>query len=107
MSEQAAHAQIKSDIDANPICLFMKGTPDAPQCGFSAHVVQILNSYGVKYHAVNVLADWNIREGIKSFTNWPTIPQLYVKGQFIGGCDITAELHRKGELKDVLSKANG
>jgi monothiol glutaredoxin len=102
MGEQEALAKIQSDIDKNPICLFMKGTPAAPQCGFSAHVVQILNSYGVTYHAVDVLADWDLREGIKKFANWPTIPQLYVKGKFVGGCDITAEMHRKGQLADVL-----
>lgn len=102
MDESQALNQIKHDIDTHSVCLFMKGTPDAPQCGFSAHVVQILNSYGIKYHAVDVLADWSIREGIKKFTNWPTIPQLYVKGQFIGGCDITAEMHRKGQLAEVL-----
>jgi monothiol glutaredoxin len=102
MTNQNALAQIKHDIESNPICLFMKGTPEAPQCGFSAQVVQILNSYGVKFHAVNVLADWDIREGIKQYTNWPTIPQLYVNGKFIGGSDITSELHRKGQLADVL-----
>lgn len=107
MTEQQTLEKIKSDIDANAICLFMKGTPAAPQCGFSAHVVQILNSYGVKYHAVDVLADHDIREGIKRYTNWPTIPQLYVKGKFIGGCDITAEMHRKGQLADVLQAAKG
>jgi monothiol glutaredoxin len=105
MGEQEALAQIKSDIESNPICLFMKGTPEAPQCGFSAHVIQILNSYGVKFHAVDVLADWDIREGIKKHTGWPTIPQLYVKGKFVGGCDITAEMHRKGQLGDVLKGA--
>jgi monothiol glutaredoxin len=105
MSEQQALEQIKSDIESNDVCLFMKGTPDAPQCGFSAHVVNILNSYGVKYHAVDVLKDWDIREGIKKFTSWPTIPQLYVKGKFVGGADITAELHRKGELGGILKPA--
>src|SRR3954465_10038845 len=102
MGEQDAIERIKTDINGNDVCLFMKGTPQAPQCGFSAHVVQILNSYGVKYHCVNVLDDWDIREGIKKFTNWPTIPQLYVNGKFIGGSDITAEMHRKGQLGDVL-----
>ena len=94
--------QIKKNLESNPIMLFMKGTPDAPQCGFSAQVVQILNGYGVKYGAIDVLKDWDLREGVKQFSNWPTIPQLYVKGKFIGGCDITAELHRKGELKKIL-----
>lgn len=104
MGEKEAHDLIQKAITENKICLFMKGTKDAPQCGFSAHVVQILNSYGKDYHAINVLADWDLREGIKSFTNWPTIPQVYVGGKFIGGCDITAELHRKGELKTILDQ---
>lgn len=102
MGEKEALEQIKSDVETHPVCVFMKGTPESPQCGFSAQVVQILNSYGVKYHAVNVLADWDLREGIKKFANWPTIPQLYVGGKFVGGCDITAEMHRKGELSAVL-----
>jgi monothiol glutaredoxin len=102
MGAQEALQQIKHDIESNPICVFMKGTPESPQCGFSAQVVQILNSYGVKYHAVNVLADWDIREGIKQYTNWPTVPQIYVNGKFIGGCDITSEMHRKGQLAEVL-----
>lgn len=102
MSEAVAMEKIKQDVEGNSVCLFMKGTPDSPQCGFSAQVIQILNSYGVKYHTVDVLADWDLREGIKKFANWPTIPQLYVKGKFVGGCDITSELHRKGKLGDVL-----
>lgn len=105
MSATDAMAKIKNDIENNAVCLFMKGTPQAPQCGFSAHVVKILDSYGIKYHAVDVLADWDVREGIKEYTNWPTIPQLYVKGKFVGGCDITAEMHRKGELGKVLEAA--
>jgi len=105
MSAQDVQATIKETINSNPIVLFMKGTPAAPQCGFSAHIVQILNSYGVTFHAVDVLADWDIREGIKAYTNWPTVPQLYVKGQFVGGSDITAEMHRKGQLADVLKTA--
>jgi monothiol glutaredoxin len=95
-------AEIKKTIDQNPVCLYMKGTADAPQCGFSAQVVHVLNQYGVPFHTVDVLADWDVREGIKQFTNWPTVPQLYVNGKFIGGCDITLELHRKGQLKQVL-----
>ena len=105
MGEKEALEKIKSDVETHPVCLFMKGTPESPQCGFSAHVVQILNSYGVKYYAVDVLSDWDVRENIKKFTNWPTIPQLYVKGKFVGGCDITAELHRKGELAAILQEA--
>lgn len=97
--------QIKNDIEKNPVMLYMKGTPQAPQCGFSAQVVRILDQYGIKYHSVDVLADNEVREGIKQFSNWPTIPQLYVNGKFIGGCDITMEMHRKGELATVLEKA--
>lgn len=102
MSEQEALATIKSDIDNNPVFLFMKGTPESPMCGFSAQVVQVLKSYGVKYGSRNVLENWDLREGIKKFANWPTIPQLYVKGKFVGGCDIVSEMHRKGELSQVL-----
>ena len=105
MSEQDIDQQIKSTIETNAVCLFMKGTPEAPQCGFSAHVVQILNSYAVPFEAVDVLANWDIREGIKRYTNWPTIPQLYINGKFIGGADITAEMHRKGQLADLLKVA--
>ena len=94
--------RIESVIGGNKILLFMKGVPQNPQCGFSAQVVQILESYGVAYKAENVLEDWDLREGIKEFSSWPTIPQLYVGGKFIGGCDITMEMHRKGELKSVL-----
>lgn len=104
MSEQVALEKIKSDVENNDVVLFMKGTPDSPQCGFSAHVVHILNGYNIPYHAVDVLADWDLREGIKKFANWPTIPQLYVKGKFVGGCDITVELHRKGELDKIFEQ---
>ena len=97
-----SHSQIKNDITQNPVMLYMKGTPQAPQCGFSAQVVRILDSYGVKYHSCDVLADQAVREGIKQFSNWPTIPQLYVNGKFVGGCDITMEMHRKGELAAIL-----
>lgn len=96
--------KIKKDIETNPIILFMKGTKEAPMCGFSAQVVKALNSLGVNYKTVNVLDDWDIREGIKQYTNWPTIPQLYVKGRFIGGCDITMELFRKGELENIVKQ---
>lgn len=102
MSEQEAFATIKNDIDSNSVFLFMKGTPEAPQCGFSAQVVHVLKTYNVPFGSRNVLEDWDIREGIKKFTNWPTIPQLYVKGKFVGGCDIITEMHRKGELATVL-----
>jgi monothiol glutaredoxin len=102
MSAEEAQTKIKTDVENNPICLFMKGVPDAPQCGFSAQVVQILQMHNAKFHAVDVLADWDIREGIKSYSNWPTIPQLYVKGKFVGGCDIIMGHHRKGELEAIL-----
>ncbi len=102
MSEQDALATIKGDIENNPVFLYMKGTPESPMCGFSAQVVQVLKTYGVKYASRNVLEDWEVREGIKKFANWPTIPQLYVKGKFLGGCDIVSEMHRKGELTGVL-----
>lgn len=98
-------SEIKAMVETNTVMLFMKGTPAEPMCGFSAQVVQILNSYGVAYQSMNVLDDWDVREGIKQFTNWPTIPQLYVKTEFIGGCDILMEMHRKGELQAVLEGA--
>jgi monothiol glutaredoxin len=97
--------RIKSEIEANPIILFMKGNKEAPQCGFSAQVVQILNSYGVDYKTIDILADYDLREGIKEYSSWPTIPQLYVRGEFVGGCDISMELHRKGKMKDILDSA--
>jgi monothiol glutaredoxin len=94
--------RIKDDIAQNPVTLFMKGTPVFPQCGFSAAVVQILTQMGVKFKGVDVLADPEIRQGIKEFSNWPTIPQLYVKGEFVGGCDIIREMYEAGELQDLL-----
>ena len=100
------NAEIKQSIESNPVTLFMKGTPEAPQCGFSAQVIQILNSYEIPFHTVNVLDDWDVREGVKQFSNWPTVPQLYVNGKFVGGCDITMEMHRKGELEPVLKTVN-
>lgn len=97
--------KIKQQIDGNAVVLYMKGTPQFPQCGFSGKSVQMLNACGVKFAAVNVLADPEVREGIKQFSNWPTIPQLYIKGEFIGGCDIMTELYQKGELKKLLDGA--
>ena len=94
--------RIKADVESNDIVLFMKGTPAAPQCGFSATVVHILDHTGAKYKAVNVLADPEIRNGIKEYSNWPTIPQLYVKGEFVGGSDIMMEMYESGELQQVL-----
>ena len=99
------HEQIQDVISKNDVVLFMKGTPQMPQCGFSGQVVQILDHLGVPYKGVNVLADGELREGIKTFANWPTIPQLYVKGEFVGGCDIVREMFQSGELADELSKA--
>lgn len=96
--------RVKEAIESADIVLFMKGTPQAPQCGFSMQVVQILSQLGASYKAINVLADGDIREGVKAFSNWPTIPQLYVKGEFIGGCDITREMFQTGELAALLDK---
>ena len=96
------HDQIKNVVDTNDVVLFMKGTPQMPQCGFSGQVVQILDYLGVPYTGVNVLADGELREGIKSFTNWPTIPQLYVKGEFVGGSDIMMEMYESGELQGLV-----
>jgi len=95
--------RIKQDISDNTVVLFMKGTPVFPQCGFSARIVQILTQMGVKFKGIDVLADPAIRQGIKEFSNWPTIPQLYVKGEFVGGCDIISEMYENGELKQVLA----
>jgi len=95
--------QISNEIASQDVVLFMKGTPVFPQCGFSAAVVGVLSHLGVKFRGVNVLEDDAIREGIKEFTNWPTIPQLYVKGEFIGGCDIIREMYETGELIELLN----
>ncbi len=96
--------QIKTEITNNDVVLFLKGTNTFPQCGFSAAVVQVLNSLSVPFKGINVLEDDDIRQGIKDFSNWPTIPQLYVKGEFIGGCDIVREMFQSGELQDVLKE---
>ena len=93
---------IQNHIDSNEICLFMKGTPDAPQCGFSMAVTNMLKLLEVNFHSVNVLEDQNIREGIKTFSDWPTIPQLYVQKEFVGGCDIVKEMYETGELAKLL-----
>ena len=94
--------KIKNLISENNICLFMKGTPDAPQCGFSMVVSNVLKHFNVKFKGINVLEDENLRQGIKDFSDWPTIPQLYIQGEFIGGSDIVKELFEKGELKKLL-----
>ena len=96
--------RIEADIKANPVVLYMKGTPVFPQCGFSARVVQILSHLGVPFKGVNVLEDAEIREGIKAYTNWPTIPQLYVGGEFVGGCDIITEMYQAGELTSLFAE---
>ena len=98
--------KIKQLIDTNEVCLFMKGTPEAPQCGFSLAVSNVLKHLNVKFLGINVLDDQKIREGIKVFSDWPTIPQLYVKGEFIGGCDIVKEMFEKGELQSKLKEKN-
>ncbi|MDB5381861.1 MAG: grxD [Rhodospirillales bacterium] len=97
-------ARIQAEIDASPVVLFMKGTPGFPQCVFSARVVQILSHVGVPFKGVNVLEDGEIREGIKAFSNWPTIPQLYVGGEFVGGCDIITEMYQAGELTSLFAE---
>jgi monothiol glutaredoxin len=93
---------IQNHLDNNEVCLFMKGTPDAPQCGFSMAVSNMLKIMEVKFQGVNVLEDQNLREGIKVFSDWPTIPQLYIKKEFVGGCDIVKEMYESGELKKIF-----
>ena len=97
-----AHDQIAEAVKSNDVVLYMKGTPVFPQCGFSAAVVDVLTKLGVKFQAFDVLADPDLRQGIKEFANWPTIPQLYVKGEFVGGCDIVREMFQAGELQSLL-----
>jgi monothiol glutaredoxin len=99
-------SKIKNDISNNNIVLFMKGNAASPRCGFSSMVVTILTKFGVSFKDIDVLADNELREGIKQFSDWPTIPQLYIKGEFIGGCDITKELYENGELEQILKKHN-
>jgi len=103
MTTDPAHAAIKADIDANDVVLFMKGTKSMPQCGFSSRVTQILTFMGVEFKDVNVLADAAVRDGIKTFSDWPTIPQLYVKGEFVGGCDIITEMTLSGEMDQLFA----
>ena len=104
MSSATVQDRIREDTEAHPVVLFMKGTPVFPQCGFSAQVVQILSLSGIKFKAFNVLEDDELREGIKAYSNWPTIPQLYVKGEFVGGCDIVREMYQSGELGELLEQ---
>jgi len=98
------NARIDAEVKSDDVVLFMKGTPQFPMCGFSGQVVQILNYVGVPFKGVNVLEDQEIREGIKAYSNWPTIPQLYVKGEFVGGCDIAREMFQAGELQTLLEE---
>jgi monothiol glutaredoxin len=106
MADNEVAEQIRKEISENEVVLFMKGTPVFPQCGFSAAVVQVLNHLGVKFKGIDVLQDPGIRQGIKEFSSWPTIPQLFVKGEFIGGCDIVRDMFQSGELATVL-KSHG
>jgi monothiol glutaredoxin len=102
MTDNPVFTRIKREIDDNSVVLFMKGTPMFPQCGFSAAVVQVLSNLGVKFKGIDVLTEPAIREGIKEFSNWPTLPQLYVGGEFVGGCDIVREMAAAGELQQLL-----
>lgn len=99
---KSANERIEAMIKSCPVFLFMKGTPDFPQCGFSANVISILETTGIEYETFDVLSDMEIRQGIKDFSNWPTIPQLYLKGEFVGGCDIVTEMYQSGELQKLL-----
>ena len=102
MSDNPVTDRIQSEIDENSVVLFMKGSPMMPQCGFSAAIAQALTQMEVKFKGIDVLADDELRQGIKEFSSWPTIPQLYVKGEFVGGCDIVREMYENGELKELL-----
>ena len=104
MSEPEVFSRIRDEIGKNDVLLFMKGTPVFPQCGFSAAVVEVLSDLGVKFQGVNILTDAELRQGIKEFSQWPTIPQLYVKGEFVGGCDIIREMAETGELEQLMKE---
>ena len=104
MTDTSVNDRISEEVSSNDVVLFMKGTPVFPQCGFSSTMVQVLSILGVKFKGIDVLADPDIREGIKVYSNWPTIPQLYVKGEFLGGCDIIREMYESGELGGVLTE---
>lgn len=103
MSEQDVQDWIRKQVAENDVVLFMKGTKQMPQCGFSMQVAQILGHLGVDYKDINVLDDMSVRDGVKAFSNWPTVPQLYIKGEFVGGCDITREMFQAGELQELLT----
>ncbi|MBC26780.1 MAG: monothiol glutaredoxin, Grx4 family [Rhodospirillaceae bacterium] len=102
MSDNPTHEMLQKEVNENDVVLFMKGSPVFPQCGFSAAVVQVLGELNIKYKGIDVLEDPSLRQGIKDFSNWPTIPQLYIKGEFIGGCDIIREMFESGELKTLI-----
>ena len=102
--DQNTNKKIKDELDKHEICLFMKGTPEVPQCGFSSAVANVLKHLEVNFKGINVLEDTDLREGIKEFSNWPTIPQLYIKGEFIGGCDIVKEMFEQGDLQKKLEE---
>ena len=104
MSENPVFAQIRSDLAENDVVLYMKGTSVFPQCGFSAVVVNVLSNLGVTFKSINILEDEDMRQAIKEYANWPTIPQLYVKGEFVGGCDIVKEMFSSGELQDLFKE---
>jgi monothiol glutaredoxin len=104
MSEQDVQDWIAKQVANNDVVLFMKGTKQMPQCGFSMQVAQILNHLGVDFKDINVLDDLSVREGVKVFSNWPTVPQLYIKGEFVGGCDIVREMFQAGELQEMLNQ---
>lgn len=99
--------KIKEQIESNPVMLYMKGTPDFPQCGFSGQTVQVLEAVGAKYASFNIFEDLELREALKTYSNWPTYPQLYIGGELVGGCDIVTELFQKGELKNMLAAVGG
>ena len=102
--DQQVKDKIENEITNNEVCLFMKGTPEVPECGFSMAVTNVLKHLKVNFNGINVLDDENLRQGIKEFSDWPTIPQLYVKGEFVGGCDIVKEMFEKGELSSLLKE---
>jgi monothiol glutaredoxin len=104
MIEKETYDRLQTEVTTKDVVLFMKGSPDFPQCGFSAAVVQVLDYLGVEYGSVDVLQDPDVREGIKEFSQWPTIPQLYVKGEFVGGCDIIREMAQTGELQELFQE---
>jgi monothiol glutaredoxin len=104
MLDDSTRERIQNEVGTSDVFLFMKGTPVFPQCGFSAAVVQVLTHLGIKFKTLNVLEDPAVRDGIKEFSDWPTIPQLYVKGEFVGGCDIIREMYETGELSDYMSQ---